>query len=50
MINYGKIDDFLFIHVSNIKQYKYIVQKIISKYNYKISHFCLGGDGCKLKN
>tara|TARA_Y100000741_G_scaffold355676_1_gene331386 strand:- start:1272 stop:1724 length:453 start_codon:yes stop_codon:yes gene_type:complete len=49
MINYGKEDDLLFIHVPNIKQYKSIVQEIISKYNYKISHFCCGGEGCKLK-
>ena len=49
IINYGKMDDFLFIHVPNIKQYKSIVQQIISGYNYKISHFCCGGDGCKLK-
>ena len=43
------MDDFLFIHVPDIKKYKSIVKKIIYNYNYDISHFCCGGDGCKLK-
>ena len=49
IINYGKTNDYLFIHVPNIKQYKHIAQKILSKYNYKISYFCCEGEGCKLK-
>ena len=49
IINYGKTDDYLVIHVPNIKQYKHIAQKIVSKYNYKILYFCCGGEGCKLK-